>query len=75
MTTATTATTTTAARTLSRADLSRLLGVGPRTVWRYVQQGKIPKPRVLSRRKWLWDAQTVADFLRQGNAGNAARKR
>jgi hypothetical protein len=55
--------------------MARLLGVGLRTVRHYVRLGKIPQPLQLSRRKWLWDPQTVADFLRDGDPDGRGRKR
>jgi excisionase family DNA binding protein len=68
-------TTTTTARTMSRHEVEQLLGVGRRTLWRYVQQGKIPQPLILSRRKWLFDAQAVTEFIKHGDPGGPGRKR
>jgi excisionase family DNA binding protein len=55
--------------------MARLLGVGLRTIRHYVHQGKIPQPLVLSRRKWLWDPQAVAEFIRQGRPDGRGGKR
>jgi hypothetical protein len=66
-------TTMTAGRPLGTADLAGLLGCSVRTLRGYVRQGKVPRPVVLSRRRWFWDPRVVADFLRAGVPGGRGR--
>jgi prophage regulatory protein len=39
------------------------LPVSPTTVWRWVREGRFPKPFKLGERVTVWDADEVEDFL------------
>ena len=40
-----------------------LLPVSPATVWRWVREGKFPKPFKLGDRVTVWDAEAVEAFI------------
>ena len=42
-----------------------LLPVSPATVWRWVREGKMPKPFKLGEGTTVWDANAVEQFLAQ----------
>lgn len=48
------------------------LPVSPATVWRWVREGKFPKPFKLGESVTVWDAAEVEAFIAQ-RAGGAAR--
>ncbi|RMD99403.1 MAG: AlpA family phage regulatory protein [Bacteroidetes bacterium] len=41
-------------RMLRPAQLAELLGVSRSTIWRWVSEGRLPKPLKLSRRVTVW---------------------
>ncbi len=49
-----------------------LLPVSPATVWRWVREGKFPKPFKLGESVTVWDAAEVEAFIAQ-RAGGAAQ--
>lgn len=53
-------------------DKQGLLPVSPATVWRWVREGKFPKPFKLGESVTVWDAAEVDAFLAQ-RAGGTAR--
>lgn len=48
------------------------LPVSPTTVWRWVREGKFPKPFKLGERVTVWDANEVENFL--GRQSGSAKK-
>jgi predicted DNA-binding transcriptional regulator AlpA len=46
-------------------DKAGLLPVSPATVWRWVREGKFPKPFKLGEAVTVWDAAAVEDFIAQ----------
>lgn len=42
-----------------------LLPVSPATVWRWVREGKFPKPFKLGESVTVWDAAAVEEFIAQ----------
>lgn len=46
-----------------------LLPVSPATVWRWVREGKMPKPFKLGEGTTVWDANAVEQFLAQRAGG------
>jgi len=50
-----------------------ILPVSPATVWRWVREGKFPKPFKLGDSVTVWDAAAVEDFIAQCAAGGAAQ--
>ena len=53
-------------------DKPGLLPVSPATIWRWVREGKFPKPFKLGDCVTVWDAQAVEAFIAQ-RAGGAAQ--
>lgn len=53
-------------------DKKGLLPVSPATVWRWVREGKFPKPFKLGDAVTVWDAAEVEAFIAQ-RAGGAAQ--
>lgn len=49
-----------------------LLPVSPATIWRWVREGKFPKPFKLGDSVTVWDANAVEEFIAK-RAGGAAR--
>lgn len=49
-----------------------MLPVSPATVWRWVREGKFPKPFKLGESVTVWDAAEVEAFIAQ-RAGGAAQ--
>lgn len=47
------------------------LPVSPATVWRWVREGKFPKPFKLGESVTVWDAAEVDAFIAQRSGGNA----
>lgn len=47
------------------------LPVSPATVWRWVREGRFPKPFKLSNRVTVWDVSDVEAFVAQQNKGRA----
>lgn len=48
------------------ADAARFLGIAVSTFWRWVQEGKLPKGRRLSRRCTIWMRADIERFLAEG---------
>jgi len=48
-----------------------LLPVSPATVWRWVREGKFPKPFKLGASVTVWDAAAVEDFIAKRSGGAA----
>ena len=48
------------------ADAARFLGIAVSTFWRWVQEGKLPKGRRLSRRCTIWMRADSERFLEEG---------
>ena len=48
-----------------------MLPVSPATIWRWVREGKFPKPFKLGESVTVWDAEVVENFIAQ-RAGGAA---
>ncbi len=46
-----------------------LLPVSPATIWRWVKEGRFPKPYKLASQTTVWDAQAVESFLTQQKRG------
>ena len=46
-----------------------LLPVSPATVWRWVREGKFPKPFKLGDSVTVWDATAVEDFIAKRSEG------
>ncbi|MNL69554.1 Prophage CP4-57 regulatory protein (AlpA) [compost metagenome] len=44
-------------------DRAGLLPVSPATVWRWVREGKFPKPFKLGESVTVWDAAAVEEFI------------
>lgn len=54
-------------RLLTTRQVMVLVGVRSRqSVWRYVKQGKLPKPRYLGPRRPVWRLGEILDSLDQG---------
>ncbi|MEC5217931.1 prophage regulatory protein [Actimicrobium sp. GrIS 1.19] len=49
-----------------------MLPVSPATIWRWVREGKFPKPFKLGESVTVWDAAVVEAFIAQ-RAGGAAQ--
>lgn len=49
-----------------------LLPVSPATVWRWVREGKMPKPFKLGAGTTVWDADGIEQFLAQRAGGQQA---
>ena len=45
-------------------EVSELLGLGERTLWRWSAEGRFPRPRVVSRRR-LWLAAEVKAWVKK----------
>jgi predicted DNA-binding transcriptional regulator AlpA len=64
-----------AQRVIRVADLATtkgkagLLPVSPATVWRWVREGKFPKPFKLGESVTVWDAAAVEEFISKRAAG------
>ncbi|VTU36849.1 putative transcriptional regulator [Variovorax sp. PBL-H6] len=56
------------ATTKSKAGL---LPVSPATVWRWVREGKFPKPFKLGESVTVWDAEAVESFIARRANGDA----
>lgn len=56
------------ATTKSRAGL---LPVSPATIWRWVREGKFPKPFKLGDSVTVWDAAVIEDFIAKRAEGAA----
>lgn len=54
----------------STPDKEGRLPVSPTTVWRWVREGRFPKPFKLSDRVTVWDADEVESFI-QRRSGSA----
>lgn len=52
-------------------DKSGLLPVSPATVWRWVREGKFPKPFKLGASVTVWDAAAVEEFIARRAEGAA----
>ena len=50
-------------------DKAGLLPVSPATVWRWVREGKFPKPFKLGDSVTVWDAAAVEDFISKRAGG------
>jgi excisionase family DNA binding protein len=50
---------------LSVTDLARVLGTSTRTIWRLLEQGKLPKPSRLGART-RWPAGEVREWIKAG---------
>jgi len=50
---------------LSVSDLARVLGTSTRTIWRLLEQGKLPKPARLGSRP-RWPADEVRNWIKAG---------
>ncbi len=48
---------------LTRKQLAAYLGIHPRTLPRWVQERKLPKPRTLSKRCVRWHKEDVRPFV------------
>lgn len=48
-----------------------LLPVSPATIWRWVREGKFPKPFKLGDSVTVWDAGVVAQFISERATGTA----
>lgn len=46
-----------------------MLPVSPATIWRWVREGKFPKPFKLGESVTVWDANTVEAFIAQRAGG------
>lgn len=46
-----------------------LLPVSPATIWRWVKEGKFPKPFKLASQTTVWNAKEVYEFLAQQQGG------
>ena len=58
-------------RTLSVHEVGELLGLHEITVWRWVRQGRLPRPIRLGPRKNIWLARTIGEWLAQKAAETA----
>ena len=47
-----------------------MLPVSPATVWRWVREGKFPKPFKLGESVTVWDAAAVEDFIAKRSGGS-----
>ena len=51
---------------LSTQQVMQYVGASnPRTIWRYVKEGKLPKPRYLSPHKPIWQLGEVIDHIEE----------
>ena len=50
---------------------SGLLPVSPTTVWRWVREGRFPKPFKLSPSVTVWDVEEAEAFIAKHNGGHA----
>jgi prophage regulatory protein len=60
---------------LSVKEVAECLSLSPRSVWRYVAQGKLPRPLCLGPRLLRWrasDVQRFLDTLQQRDEGERA---
>jgi len=46
-----------------------LLPVSPATIWRWVKEGRFPKPYKLAQQTTVWDAKEIDEFLAQQQGG------
>lgn len=46
-----------------------ILPVSPATVWRWVREGKFPKPFKLGDSVTVWDATVIEDFIAKRSGG------
>lgn len=50
---------------IREADLRKIVPIGATTLWRWVREGKFPKPVKLSERVTAWRAEDVREWLSQ----------
>ena len=53
----------------SVADLARVLGISRRTIWRLLEQGKLPQPSRLGTRP-RWPTDEIRDWIKAGRAAH-----
>ncbi|WP_082439778.1 AlpA family phage regulatory protein [Massilia sp. WG5] len=58
----------------STKDKSGQLPVSPSTVWRWVREGRFPKPFKLSNSVTVWDASMVEEFISKQAAPSSANE-
>ncbi len=51
------------AQLASRPGKPGMLPVSPATIWRWVREGKLPKPFKLGAGTTVWDAEQIAAFI------------
>lgn len=57
---------------LHPVDVAKIIGISYPTVWKWLKEGKLPKPTFQSKGTTLWKKQDVLDYI--DNGGKYATK-